>query len=408
MMLLEGVRVIDWGIGQVGPYAAMLLGDLGAEVIKVEPRESGDYMRNLDNFLSCSLWLAEDRNTAFEAFNRNKKSLAVDLSTEEGRNVVRDLVKESDVFVSNYRMQAAVKLGLDYASLRQVNPRLIYAHSSCYGPEGPDAGKRGDDPTAQGRIGMMTSCSEPMDRPHFVAPGSGDAIASMMLASAVQGALYAREKHGIGQQVTVSQVSVLMALLRFQVMMAFLHGYKNAEMKMPPDDPVTAHSGWFRCKNDKWAFMSAAWTGEAGWREICQRIGQTQLLEDPRFETIQLRLENSAALRPIIEATMLTRTDEEWEAAFVGFEGNFSRIRSDLLEMADDPQMLANDYVVEDDHPVLGRIKTLGIVPDFSETPGALRTPPPELGQHTEEVLLDVLGYDWQKIGELKELQAII
>jgi crotonobetainyl-CoA:carnitine CoA-transferase CaiB-like acyl-CoA transferase len=255
---------------------------------------------------------------------------------------------------------------------------------------------------------MMTSCSEPTDRPHFVAPGAGDAIASMMLASAVQGALYAREKFGIGQQVTVSQVSVLMALLRFQVMMAFLGGYKNSEMVMPADDPMTAHSGWFRCKDDKWVFMSAAWTGEAGWQEICHRTGQPHLLEDPRFTTIQDRLANSAALRPIIDATMLSRTAEEWETAFVGFEGNFSRIRSDLLEMADDPQMLANNYVVEDDHPVLGHIKTLGVLPDFGETPGALRLPPPELGQHTEEVLLDILGYDWQKIGELQEANAII
>jgi succinate--hydroxymethylglutarate CoA-transferase len=408
MMLLEGVRVIDWGIGQVGPYAAMLLGDLGADVIKIEPPQTGDYMRNLDNFLGCSLWLEEDHNIAFEAFNRNKKSVAVDLSTEAGRQIVRDLVKESDVFVSNYRMQAAVKLGLDDASLRALNPRLIFAHSSCYGPEGPDAGKRGDDPTAQGRIGMMTSCSEPTDRPHFVAPGAGDAIASMMLASAVQGALYAREKYGVGQQVTVSQVSVLMALLRFQMMMAFFHGYKNAEMVMPPEDPMTAHSGWFRCQDDKWVFMSAAWTGEAGWREICHRLGQPQLLEDPRFTTIQDRLANSAELRPIIDATLLTRTAEEWEAAFAGFQGNFSRIRSDLFEMADDPHMRANGYVVDDDHPVLGRITTLGVVPDFSETPGALRMPPPELGQHTEEVLLEVCGYDWDKIAALKDAHAII
>ena len=408
MMLLEGVRVVDWGIGQVGPYAAMLLGDLGAEVIKVEPPQTGDYMRNLDNFLGCSLWLAEDHNIAFEAFNRNKKSVAVDLSTDAGRQIVRDLVKKSDVFVSNYRLQAAVKLGLDYESLKQTNPRLIFAHSSCYGPEGPDAGKRGDDPTAQGRIGMMTSCSEPTDRPHFVAPGAGDAIASMMLASAVQGALYAREKYGIGQQVTVSQVSVLMALLRFQMMMAFFHGYKNSEMVMPPEDPMTAHSGWFRCQDDKWVFMSAAWTGEAGWREICQRLGQPQLLEDPRFTTIQDRLTNSAELRPIIDATLLTKTAEEWEARFVGFEGNFSRIRSDLSEMADDPHMRANRYVVDDDHPVLGLITTLGVVPDFSQTPGALRLPPPELGQHTEEVLLDVLGYDWDKIATLQQANAII
>jgi crotonobetainyl-CoA:carnitine CoA-transferase CaiB-like acyl-CoA transferase len=408
MMLLEDVRVIDWGLGQVGPYAAMLLGDLGAEVIKIEPPETGDFMRRLDNFLGCSLWLADDHNTAFEAFNRNKKSVAVDLSKSEGRDVVRQLVERSDVLVTNYRAHAAAGLGLDYASLRQVNPRLIYAHASCFGPEGPDAGKRGDDPTAQGRIGMMFSCSEPSDRPHFVSPGAGDAVTSMMLASAVQGALYAREKSGIGQQVTVSQVSTLMALLRFQVTMAFLHGYKNSEMKMPPDDPVTAHSGWFRCKDGKWIFMSAAWTGERGWREICHRIGQPQLLDDPRFEDIHQRLANSAALKPIIEDALSTKTAEEWESAFAGFEGNFSRIRDDLLEMADDAQMLANDYVVDDDHPVLGRIKTIGVLPDFSETPGAVRMPPPELGQHTEEVLLDVLGYDWQRIGELKELQAII
>jgi len=408
MMLLEGVRVIDWGIGQVGPYAAMLLGDLGADVIKIEPPQTGDYMRNLDNFLGCSLWLAEDHNIAFEAFNRNKKSVAVDLSTDAGREVVRDLVTESDVFVSNYRMQAAVKLGLDYPTLQQINPRLIFAHSSCYGPEGPDAGKRGDDPTAQGRIGMMTSCSEPTDHPHFVAPGAGDAIASMMLASAVQGALYAREKYGIGQQVTVSQVSVLMALLRFQMMMAFLNGYQNQQMVMPPEDPMTAHSGWFRCQDDQWVFMSAAWTGEAGWREICHRIDRPELLDDPRFTTIGDRLTHSAELRPIIDATLLTRTAEDWETRFVGFEGNFSRIRTNLREMAGDPHMRANRYVVDDDHPVLGPITTLGVIPDFSETPGALRMPPPELGQHTEEVLLDVCGYDWNKIAELQQLGAII
>src|SRR4029078_3716143 len=123
MMLLEGVRVIDWGIGQVGPYAAMLLGDLGADVIKIEPPATGDYMRNLDNFLGCSLWLEEDHNIAFEAFNRNQRSVAVDLSTAEGRAIVRDLPKESDLFASNYRMQAAGKLGLDSASLKELNPK---------------------------------------------------------------------------------------------------------------------------------------------------------------------------------------------------------------------------------------------------------------------------------------------
>jgi crotonobetainyl-CoA:carnitine CoA-transferase CaiB-like acyl-CoA transferase len=292
--------------------------------------------------------------------------------------------------------------------LQPLNPKLIYASSSCFGPTGPDAGKRGDDPTAQARIGMMFSCSEPSERPHYVSPGSGDAIAAMMLASAVQGALFARERNGHGQEVAVSQVSTLMALLRFQVTMAFLGGYKNAEMKMPPDAPGTAHSGWFRCKDGEWIFMSAAWTGEAGWREICQRIGEPQLLEDPRFATLQLRLENNAVLKTTIETALARQTAHEWESAFAGFEGNFSRIRSDLLEMADDPQMMANDYVVEDDHPVLGTIKTLGVFPGFAETPGELRLPAPELGQHTEEVLIDVLGYDWDKIGELKESQAII
>jgi crotonobetainyl-CoA:carnitine CoA-transferase CaiB-like acyl-CoA transferase len=386
----------------------MLLGDLGAEVIKVEPPDTGDFMRRLSNFLGCSLGLADGRNAAFEAFNRNKKSIAVDLTKPEGREVILRLVETSDVFVTNYRAQAGERLGFDYASLRQRNPRLIYASSSCFGPAGPEAGKRGDDPTAQARIGMMFSCSEPSDRPHYVSPGSGDAIAAMMLASAVQGALYAREKFGIGQEVAVSQVSTLMALLRFQVTMAFLHGYKNSQMKIPRDAPGTAHSGWFRCKDAKWVFLSAAWTGEAGWREICHRTDRPQLLEDPRFVDIERRLENNAALKTILEDVVATRTAEEWEGAFAGFEGNFSRIRDDLLEMAEDPQMLANDYVVEDDHPALGLVKTLGVFPDFRETPGALRMPAPELGQHTEEVLLEVLGYDWQRIEELKELQAII
>src|SRR5881396_594201 len=134
MMLLEGVRVIEWGLGQVAPYAAMLLGDLGAEVIKVEPPATGDIMRRLDNFLSCSLRLDHGRNTAFEAFNRNKKNIAVDLSKPEGREIVHRLVEKSDVFVTNYRSRAAEHMSLDYPSLRQRNPKLIYASSSCFGP----------------------------------------------------------------------------------------------------------------------------------------------------------------------------------------------------------------------------------------------------------------------------------
>lgn len=408
MMLLEGVRVIDWGLGQVGPYAAMLLGDLGAEVIKIEPPGTGDFMRRLDNFLSCSLWLDHGRNAAFEAFNRNKKSIAVDLSQPGGRDIAHRLVEKSDVFVTNYRAQVAERLGLDSASLRRRNPRLIYASSSCFGPEGPEAGKRGDDVTAQARIGMMFACSEPTDVPHYASPGSGDAIASMMLASAVQGALYAREKFGIGQEVTVSQVSTLMALLRFQVTMALLRGYTNAQMKMPLAGPGTAQGGLFRCRNGQWLFVSAAWTGEEGWRQICQLTGRPHLIEDPRFSDILRRIENNRELKPLLNEAFAMRTAGEWETVFANFQGICCRVRSDLAEMADDPQMLANDYVVETDHPALGRVKMLGVLPDFAQTPGSLRLPPPELGQHTEEVLMDLLGFEWPRIEALKASQIIL
>lgn len=407
MMLLEGVRVIDWGLGQVGPYAAMLLGDLGADVIKVEPLDSGDFMRGLTNFLSCSLELPDGRSSAFEAFNRNKRSIAIDLSNASGLAVMRRLIEHSDVFVTNYRAPAAARLGLDYASLRELNDRLIYASSSCFGPEGPEAGLRGDDPTAQARIGMMSSCSEPTSSPHYVSPGSGDAIAAMMMASAVQGALYMRERTGRGQEVSVSQVSSLLSLLRFQVTMAFLHGFKNAEMIMPNGSPGTAHSGWFRCADGKWMFISAGWTGERGWRDICRRTGHEHLIDDPRFADIPTRLANNDALRAVLEGIFAERPAAEWERIFDGFEGNFARIREDLFEMADDEQMRANGYVVSDQHPALGEIKTLGVIPSFSDTPGALRLPPPELGQHTEEVLVDVLGYDWETVSSLKAEHAI-
>lgn len=407
-MLLEGVRVVDWGVGQVGPYAAMLLGDLGADVIKVEPLNTGDFMRRLDNFLNCSLRLPNGRMTAFEAFNRNKKSIAVDLTKPEGRQIVHDLVEKSDVFVTNYRASAADHLSLDYASLRQRNSKLIYASSSCFGPAGAEAGKRGDDPTAQARIGMMYSCAEPSEEPHYVSPGCGDAMASILLASAIQGALYAREKFGVGQEVTVSQVSALMALLRFQVSMALFHGYTNAQMKMPRLARGTANSGFFRCKDEKWIFLSAAWTGEKGWQDMCRLIGQPELIEDPRFTDIPRRLANSVEVNTILERAFATRTAHEWDKTFAEFEGVFCRIRDDLREMANDPQMRANDYVVDVDHPALGPVKTLGVLPHFSETPGSLRESPPELGQHTEEVLMDVVGYDWQRIEALKASQIIL
>jgi crotonobetainyl-CoA:carnitine CoA-transferase CaiB-like acyl-CoA transferase len=402
-MPLDGIRVIDWTIWQQGPIAAAMLGDLGAEVIKVEQRGTGDPGRYLTQIFGSSL--EERPNFYFEANNRNKKGITLDLKTEEGKQVIYDLVAKSDVFVQNFRKGVAQRLGLDYPTLRERNPRLVYASASGYGPEGPESGEPSFDHLGLARSGIMLAAGEPEMPPLGVTGGIADQMGGGMLAYGVMAALVARERHGVGQEVDASHLGSMTWLQGLSVSCKLMAGFAfQRSFRSQAGNPLWNH---YECKDGKWLAL-AMLQSDRYWADLCRAIGCPELATDDRFKDGQQRAHHREAAVAILDETFATRDRGQWIAHLSASEGDFIfTIVNSVDQLPEDPQVLANDYVVDFQHPQHGQTRVLGIPVQLSETPGSIRLPAPELGQHTEEVLLDVLGYDWDRIAELRDRKVI-
>ena len=402
-MPLDGIRVIDWTIWQQGPIASTMLGDLGAEVIKVEQRDTGDPGRFLTRLWGKSL--AERPNFYFAANNRNKKGIILDLKTEEGRQVLYDLVAKSDVFVQNFRKGVAERLGLDYAMLREHNPRLVYANATGYGPEGPDSGEPSFDHLGLARSGIMYAAGEPDMPPLPVTGGIADQMGGVMLAYGVMAALIARERYGMGQEVDSSHLGSMTWLQGLSVSCKLMAGFSiHRTQRSTAGNPLWNH---YQCKDGKWIAF-AMLQSDRYWPDLTRAIGRPELATDERFADGVGRADNAEAAIAILDQVFASRTREEWIAQLSESEGDFIyTIVNSVEEIPEDPQIRANDYVVDFDHPQHGESKVLGVPVQLGETPGSVRLPAPELGQHTEEILLDVLGYDWDRISELRERKVI-
>ncbi len=400
MQALEGVRVLDWTIWQQGPLGTALLGDLGAEVIKLEACETGDPGRGLSWLSGMSL--AGRPNFYIEANNRNKKSITLDVKKPEGREIVFDLVRRSDVFVQNFRVGVAERLGLDYESLRKVNPRLIYAHATGYGPDGVDAAMPSMDYIGLARSGLMFAVGEPDDPPQGITGGIADQMSGVMLAWGVLAALVARERLGVGQKVDVSILGS-MALLQGLALSARLM-LGGAAPRVRRTDSVNPLWNHYRCADGHWIVLAMA-QGERYWSEFCRSMGHPEL---------EAQWKGTDPGRPAAEAVAALdsifagRPREEWlsklKMADAGFIfGPVNRVD----DLPDDPQIQANGYVTRFDHPQYGPTELVGFPVGLSATPCAVRAPAPELGQHTEEVLSELLGYDWERIGQLRRDKII-
>lgn len=403
-MPLEGIRVLDWTVWQQGPVATALLGDLGAEVIKIEERLSGDPGRGLRRVRGISPLLAGGRNFYFEYNNHNKKSIALDLKKEEAKEIVYRLAEVSDVFVQNFRQGVAARLGLDYGSLRRYNPRLIYATASGYGPQGPDRGKPAMDYQGLARSGIMTAIGEPDMPPLAMAGGIADQMGAIMLAYGILAALLARERLGIGQEVDVSHLGSMVTLQGLNVAASLLLGRElPRQYRNRADNPLWNH---YRCKDGRWIAL-AHLQPDRYWADFCHALGIEHLENAPRFADMEKRAQNSPELIAILDEIFPTKTYQEWEKALQE-KGDFiyTQIQS-ISDLAADPQVMENEYIVDFDHPTLGKVKMPGLPVRFSKTPGSIRTPAPELGEHTEEILKDVLKYSWEEIAHLKETEVI-
>jgi crotonobetainyl-CoA:carnitine CoA-transferase CaiB-like acyl-CoA transferase len=401
---LEGIRVLDWTIWQQGPVSTMMLGDLGAEVIKIEERVGGDPGRGVMSIGGTMTGVSGQRNYYFEVNNRHKKSLTLNLKTPEAKEIVYKLVEKSDVFVQNFRKGVAAKLGLDYQTLSKHNPKLIYASASGYGPEGPDSGEPSFDYMGLARSGIMNAVGEPDMDPLSITGGIADQMGAIMLAYGVITALLTRERYGIGQEVDTSHLGSMMALQGLNLACRLTLGkeFRRAYRTKAPN-PLWNH---YKCGDDKWICLAMI-QADRYWPDLCKALGIQELEKDPKFATMAVRGKNSEELIAILDKIFAAKPREEWMSILKNGGDFIYTIVNSINDLPDDPQMLANNYVVPYDHPAWGPIKVVGVPVRFSKTPGDPKGVAPEFGEHTEQVLLDLLGYSWEDIGRLKEQEVI-
>jgi crotonobetainyl-CoA:carnitine CoA-transferase CaiB-like acyl-CoA transferase len=400
---LDGIRIIDWTIWQQGPVATQMLADLGAEVIKIEERERGDPGRGI-TAVAGSGTVKNGRNYYFEANNKHKKSIALNLKTPEARDIVHRLAARSDVFVQNFRKGVAHRLGLGYADLAAINQRIIYASASGYGPEGPDSGEPSFDYLGQARSGIMNAIGSGSTAPTYVYGGIADQMGAIMLAYGVLAALFARERTGIGQEVDASHLGSMMALQGLNVVARTIMGKEfPRNTRANAYNPLWNH---YRCADDKWISL-AMLQPDRYWKDFCEVVGKPELIEDPRFADVKTRGKNSAAVVAIFDEVFATRPRNEWMRVLKGRGDFIYTIVNSVTDLPDDPQVRANDYVVDYDHPALGNLTLLGMPVKLSATPGEPRGHAPELGEHTELLLTEMLGYSWDDVARLREANVI-
>ncbi len=395
--ILEGIKVVDWSQWHAGPQAAALLGDLGADVYHLEHKGVGDQYRGMISVGGIPANLPQGPHLLFEGVNRNKRGLALDLSKPSGKEILNRLVKTSDVFLTNIETDTMSRFGLDYPTLCEINPQLIYAWSTPYGDRGPDADMPGFDPLFQSRGGVM-ACIGPDDDPCMGPAFIADEMAGVMLAYAVLGALLARERHGIGQEVRCSGMASAMQLVYQHLNVYLLSGReipKNSRQK-----PNIATFNYYKCKDGAWITVAAH--RDMDWAPLCRALGMPELATDAEYDTMMKRLPKAVELTKILDEAFAKKTRPEWIERLKNEHIPHAPVNT-ISDMVLDPQVLDNDYIIDYHHPLLGDIKVFGFPWQFSRTPAERTRPAPEVGQHNEEILTEICGYTWDDIGRFQE-----
>ncbi len=385
---LEGIRVIEYGVFHAGPGCGAILGDLGAEVIKIEA-DLGDPMRN---------WLLTESGTSvlFDFSNRNKKGIYLDITSEKGRSIFHRLLKKADVFITNLRQSTKPTLGIDYESIRQINPKIIYSSVTGYGKKGPASDLGAYDPLGQARSGMMFLTDS--DGPAPIQVAILDQATAITNSHAIMTALYIRERDGIGQEVHNSLYSTALWLMNVNLLLTnFGRSVKDYVWVRTDNSPLRNH---FLCQDKKW-IVGVHHPEEKYWPTFCEVTGQKTLVEDPRFLDAKKRFENRRELVTIFDDVFLQKTQMEWLDVFTKASLMFSPVQ-DISAVPDDPQALANDYVVDFDYPDLGNIKVPGYPIDFSTFSAGIRSAGPKMGEHTVQILKE-MEFPEREIKELME-----
>jgi len=398
---LEGIRVIDLTVWFQGPVAAQHLADFGAEVIKVERPQGGDQARGVRSIKNVPVG---EWNQYFLVINRNKKSVALDLKKPTGREIMYRLVEKSDVFLSNMGLDLLESWDLGYDKLSAVNPRLVYATNTGYGRFG-QVNRPSFDMTVQALTGLMARLGEPDQPPIYLGMGSGDAYGGLMSALGIILALYHRNRTGKGQMLDASLYGAQL-FLTAPTLQAYLatgnDKYAKQQSRKTAENPL-----WnlYRAK-DKWVFLCVPNT-DPDWARLCQSLEATEVLNDARFDSADKRRKNTKRLIAQLDKIIKRRKADEWMTRWTAAGITASPVQN-LADLAADPQAWANNYFVETYcEEVQRQVKVRGLPIGLSKTPGVVRSLGPELGQDTEMVLTETLGYSWEDVGAFKE-QGVI
>ena len=395
MKALSGVRVLDLTRALAGPYCTLMLGDYGADVIKIELPGRGDDTRH---------WgppYIDGESAYFLSINRNKRSLTLNLKDPTGREVFMRLARNADVVVENFTPGVVNRLGIDYEAVKAENPRIVYSSISGFGQTGPYREKPAYDQMMQGLGGIMSLTGDPDGQPQKTGVALADIGAGMLAAYAVMTALFHRERTGVGQYIDVSMLDLQVAWLTYQAATYFA-------TDTPPPRVGAAHPNLvpyqaFKCADGK--YINVAVGNERFWQRFCKALGREDLVEMPEYAQNKDRVKNRDQLVALLQQEFDTRSTNRW-VDILEEAGVPCGPINDLADVFSDPQVKARDMLLEVQHPSAGKIKQTGIPIKFSATPGSIDSPPPLLGQHSKEILLE-LGYSQDEVEALEQQEVI-
>lgn len=377
---LEGVKVLDFSQLLQGPFATQMMGDLGADVIKVERNGSGDIYRGMTFF---NQWIAGDESPCFMAWNRNKRSLAIDIKSPQGKEIIYKLAKDADVLVENFRPGVMERLGYGYEDLKKINPRIIYCSASGWGDDGPYLTRPGQDLLVQSVSGAIMTSGKNSDGPVAIGTALCDQVNGLNSVYAILAALYYREKTGKGQQI---KTNLLSSAIAFQMQDYFT--IQNLGQTFERPESKIGHPGNgapFGMYETSDGYLTIAMSP---WPKLVKALGDESLM---RYNDPQVLFDDRDKIHGIIEAITVTKTTNEWLEIMLGLDLWVAKV-NDQKEVEKDPQVIHNDTFIEVDHPKAGKVKVTNIPFTMSETPGHIKRSSPLIGEHGAEILMEI-GY---------------
>lgn len=400
---LEGIKVVEVGGAAAMPLAGMLLGSWGAEIIHVERPGIGDMSRDLLGQGTDGWTNPHHIKYVWEHTSRNKKSIAINLASAEGQDICHKLIATADIFSNNLRPYEMEKFRLSYSVVSKINPQIIYANLTGYGQRGPERNVGGYDSVAfWARSGIMDLLREGDGPPPFSRPGYGDSTTAISLLAGIMAALYIRERTGLTQEVEVSLYNTAIWALGIDIADCLTTGKESIRpQRRNISNPLR---NLYPTSDNRWIMLGMT-NAQHYWPRFCKAIERPELERDPRFATLEERVERAAELITIIEEIFRTKTYSEWTKILSRRKLLWSPIQT-TLKVTKDEQALANDFFVDWDHPKYGRTKVLNNPIKLSKTPAEIKSEAPDLGKHTDEILVG-LGYSENSISKMKKIGII-